>query len=169
MRISKRLRLLTLQINGLFQQGEEPWKIVLLPSVLPCLLAQNGCLRQLFDQRLRQLDPLVILTLQPPDDDTGIAFRLADKLLGQFFPLLAELRIDPSLMDQSGQQLRLLGTMFGPGSRHLRSLVPTKDGVNRGHYGSAPGVLADVVVHCVVRHGAIDASKGAVSFPLRRR
>ena len=77
LRIAQRLGLLALQLERPLQQGAERGKIVLLPGLLPCLLAQDRRPRQLLDQRLRQLHLLVALPLQPADDHGRVAVGTA--------------------------------------------------------------------------------------------
>ena len=73
LRIAQRLGLLAFQLDRPLKQGAKRGKIVFLPGLLPCLLAQNRRPRQFLDQRLRQLHLLVALPLQSPNDYGRVA------------------------------------------------------------------------------------------------
>ena len=160
--VSKRVGLLAFQVDRLFQQRAKRGKIVVLPGLLPRLLAQDGRASQFLDQRLGQLDLLVILAFQSPCHGAGVAVWIGDQRTGgKFLKLLAELRIDPSLVDQPSQQGRLLGPMLAPGRRHLRPLVPAKHRLDGSQNGRAAGVLADLSIELpgVVWHESLPSQR----------
>ena len=106
LRIPERLGLLALQLDRLFQQRAKRRESRRSSAPLARPAGPSTAVRASSSTNVcGSLISLVVLPLQPTDDHARVALRIgSQRAVGQFLKLLAELRIDPSLVDQPGQQ-----------------------------------------------------------------
>ena len=133
----------------------ERGEIVVRAGLLPDVLAQRRGARQLLDQRLRQLDLLVVLAAKLADRGAGVAVRVGgQRALGQLAQPLAQPRIGAALVDQPGQKRHLLGAILAGRDRQHRPFVPTQHRFGADQVGGFAGMLTKLLVDLLgVRHG----------------
>jgi len=105
----------------------ESLEVIIFPGLNPGLLPQNAGSRQLLNQRLRQLDLLVVTAPQLANGCRCVAVRFLHQVArGQLIQKLTETRIRSLLMRQSADVSHLLRTIFACGRRHIRPFVPAE-------------------------------------------
>ena len=115
--IAQRFGLAAFQFDGFFQQRPKRGEIIVRPGGLPNVLAKDGGPREFLDERLGQIDFLVVFAQKTPNRGAGVGVRVGgQRAAGQFDQPLAPFGVGSPLVNHAGQHGHLFGAMFPPRS-----------------------------------------------------
>ena len=136
-----------LQLERALEQRPESGVVVRLAGFDPQLLAEHRKLRQLFDQRLRQLRLPIVVALQIDDIRAGLAVPIGgERAVDQLGQPFANFGSGLLFVDQAGQMAHLLGPIFAARRRQLGPLVPAEKPLHRIQNRGFARVGAEAVV-----------------------
>jgi hypothetical protein len=138
---------LPLEHEHLFQQGLKEREVVGLAGFDPLLFAERGGAGEIFDQRLRELRLLVVLTAKLADHRASVAMRVGcEGAVGQLREPLADAGVGLPLVDFASEEGDLLGPIGSRCVRHLGAFVPLEEATNAGEQRGLARMGAEALI-----------------------